>query len=505
MLHLSAFRRDPPSPHKRLHPLGAMTLSEYASYDALGLAELVANKHVSPKELAQTAARAIDALNPAVNAVVETYADRIEDLDERTLGTGPFRGVPFLIKDFFGHEAGRTIEFGSRLCRGIVAQQDTHLCGLFKASGVNILGRSAAPEYSISGTTESALYGNTSTPWKRGYSAGGSTGGGMAAVVAGIAPIAHGSDIAGSIRVPASFCGGVGLKPSRGRISFGPILDENGYGLAQDFGQPKSLRDCAAMLDCLAVPQPGDPFIIPKPAESYATLSRKNPPRLRIGWSTKALMNIETEKEVAQAVERTAKTLAQMGHQVSEDSPEFDPSVMRSMADVWFFGFDLRLEGYSKRNRRPIRPETLEPVDFMIYEYERQIKPVHFVNAMTALNTARRRLGHYFTKYDVWLSPTPARVAEPWGEYKLSRTDVTMETLSETIFQPVFQFTLPHNITGTPAISFPLAMHSSGLPIGVQLGTTPSAEHVILQLAASLEEAMPWKDRLPPLHISSTL
>jgi len=481
----------------------SMNIDEYAKYDALGLAELVSGRHVAPKELAETAARAIEAINPAINAIVETYPDRIDSLDEKTLGDGPFRGVPFLMKDVYGHEAGRKIEFGSRLCKDMIVQTDTHYCRLLQASGVNILGRSAAPEYSMSGTTEGALYGNSSTPWKRGYSAGGSTGGGMAAVVAGIVPIAHGSDIAGSIRVPASFCGGVGLKPSRGRISFGPILDENGYGLAQNFVQTKTLRDCAAMLDCLAVPQPGDPFIIPKPAESYARLSRKKPPRLRIGWSTKALMNIETDKEVAQAVERTAKTLAQMGHEVSEDSPEFDPSVMRSMADVWFFGFDLRLEGYSKRNGRPIGPETLEPVVFMIYEHARQMKPVQFLNAMAALNTARRRLGHYFTKYDVWLSPTTAHVAEPWGKYNLGRTDVTMDTLSETIFQPVFQFTLPHNITGTPAISLPLAMHSSGLPIGVQLGTTPAAEHVILQLAAALEEAMPWKDRLPPLHVSS--
>ncbi len=141
-----------------------MNLSEYARYDALGLAELVANKHVSPTELARIAATAIAAINPAINAVVETYPDRIDDLDERTLGTGPFRGVPFLIKDFFGHEAGRTIEFGSRLCRGMVAQHDTYLCELFKASGVNILGRSAAPEYSMCGTTESALHGMMERP-----------------------------------------------------------------------------------------------------------------------------------------------------------------------------------------------------------------------------------------------------------------------------------------------------------------------------------------------------
>src|SRR5213083_1593948 len=206
-----------------------MKLAEYASHDALGLAALVASRQVSPTELAATAAAAIAAINPAVNAVVETYPDRIDALDERRLGDGPFRGVPFLMKDVFGHEAGRKIEFGSRLCRGMIAQQDTHLCQLFRAAGVNILGRSAAPEYSMSGTTEGALYGNTSTPWCKGYSAGGSSGGSMAAVVSGMLPIAHGADIAGSIRIPASYCGGVGLKPSRGRISYGPSMDENGY------------------------------------------------------------------------------------------------------------------------------------------------------------------------------------------------------------------------------------------------------------------------------------
>src|SRR5512132_3069287 len=212
-----------------------MKLEEYASHDALGLAALVANKQVTPSELAATAAAAIAAVNPAINAVVETYPDRIDTLDERRLSNGPFRGVPFLMKDVFGHEAGRKIEFGSRLCRGMIVQQDTHYYELVRASGVNVLGRSAAPEYSMAGTTEGALYGNTCTPWRASYSAGGSTGGGMAAVIAGVVPIARGSDIGGSIRIPASFCGGVGLKPSRGRISFGPMIDETGYGLAQNF------------------------------------------------------------------------------------------------------------------------------------------------------------------------------------------------------------------------------------------------------------------------------
>ena len=482
-----------------------MNLSEYARYDALGLAELVATRQVSPAELARTAASAIAAVNPAVNAVVETYPDRIDGLDETSLGDGPFRGVPFLIKDFLGHEAGRRIEFGSRLCRGLVSQQDSYLCEMFKASGLNILGRSAAPEYSMSGTTESALHGNTCTPWKRGFSAGGSTGGGMAAVVAGMVPIAHGSDIAGSIRIPASCCGGVGLKPSRGRVSLGPMQDENGYGLGQNFVQTRSVRDAAAMLDCVAVPQVGDPFLIPRPAERYAALVHRRPAALRIGWSTTPLMGVEVDREVAQAVERTATLLAGMGHEVCEESPQFDgPGTMRHMIEVWFFGFDLRLEGYAKRSGHRIGSETLEPVVFTIYEHARQMKTVQFVSAMLGLNGARRQLGRYFAKYDVWLSPTTPRVAEPFGTYHLGRRDVTMANLAEKLYVAACQFTLPHNILGTPAISLPLAMHSTGLPIGVQLGARPANEHLVLQLAAALEEALPWADRVPPCHVSSS-
>jgi len=482
-----------------------MRVSEYARSDALGLAHLVAARQVSPRELAVAAAGAIDAINPAVRAIVELYPDRIDDLDETTLGAGPFRGVPFVIKDLYGHEAGRTVEWGSRLCRGMVATEGTFFGELLRASGVNILGRSAAPEYSMSGTTESALHGNTSTPWRHGYSAGGSTGGGMAAVVAGMVPIAHGTDIAGSIRIPASFCGGVGLKPSRGRVSYGPSMDENGYGLGQNFVQTKTVRDAAAMLDCLAVPQAGDPFVIPTPAEPYAVLARGRPPALRIGWSTKPLMGVDTDREIAQAVETTARLLAGMGHAVTEESPEFDGlAAMRHMIDVWFFGFDLRLRTYSKQSGHAIGPETLEPVVYNIYEYAARLKAPQFLGALAGMNTARRRLGRFFTKYDVWLCPTTPRVAEPWGRYNLGRTDVTMENLVEELYRPTCQFTLPHNILGIPAISLPLAMHSSGLPIGVQLAARPAQEHIVLQLAAALEEAMPWNDRVPPLHAGTS-
>ncbi len=480
-----------------------MKLGEYASHDALGLAGLVARKEVSPSELALTAREAIAAVDPELKAVVEIYDDRIEALDETTLGDGPFRGVPFLIKDVFGHERGRKIEFGSRLCEGMLVEDDTHVGELFKACGLNILGRSNAPEYSMSGTAENLLYGDTSTPWKKGYSAGGSTGGGMAAVVAGIVPIAHGTDIAGSIRIPASWCGGVGLKPSRGRISFGPVLDENGFGLATVLAQTRSVRDSAVMLDCLAVPQTGDPFLIPKPDRPYADFLNKPAERLKVGWSVDPLMGVPTDPEIVQAVKNTAKLLEEMGHEVSEESPVFDGlASVRKFADMWFFGFDLRLHGYSKRSGHKVGPDTLEPMIWKIYEHARNMTSADFFSALVEINTARRKLGAYYDSYDIWLSPTTAKVSEPHGNYNLARSDVDMDNYVEELLAVPAQFTVPHNIMGTPAISLPLAMHSTGLPIGIQLGARFANEHILLQLAATLEEALPWSDRVPPIHVS---
>ena len=260
-----------------------MKIRDYAKYDATGLAELVRKKEVSPKELALTAAEAIAKANPDINGVVETYDDRIDGLDEKSLGNGPFRGVPLLMKDVFGHEKGRKIEFGSRLCEGMVAEIDSNVAILLRKSGVNILGRSAAPEYSMAGTTEGLLYGNASNPWKKGYSTGGSSGGAQAAVTSGMVPIAHGSDIGGSIRIPASYCGGVGFKPSRMRVSVGPAVDEGGFGYSMNHVQTRTVRDSAAMLDCLAIPLVGDPFVIPKPDQPYAALIKRKPRKLRIG------------------------------------------------------------------------------------------------------------------------------------------------------------------------------------------------------------------------------
>lgn len=480
-----------------------MKLSEYASYDGLGLTELVARKEVSPRELAQTARRAIGRVDGRVKSVVEIYDDRINGLDEAKLGDGPFRGVPFLIKDVGGHEKGRKIEFGSRLCAGMVAAFDTHFGELLRASGLNIVGRSNAPEFSIAASAENLLYGNTSTPWREGYSAGGSSGGAAAAVAAGIVPLAHGSDIGGSIRIPASWCGGVGLKPSRGLISAGPVLDEGGFGLSVNFAQSKTMRDTAALLDCLATPQPGDPFVVRRPDRPFTHYLGASPGKLRIAWTAAPLMNAPVDGEVAAATEMAAKQLEAMGQSVEEADFPFDhEAATRAMAHFWFFGFDRRLEDYARKTGREIGPDTLEPVVLGIYEMARKMDSCLFLDAVEFFNKTRREIGRFFTRYDILVSPSTAITAPVHGPFGLNHTGVDPVDYLVHGDSPV-QFSFPFNIAGAPAMSLPLAMHSNGLPIGVQLAARPSEDHLLIALGAALEEAMPWAGRVPPLHVSA--
>ncbi|MGI9426343.1 MAG: amidase [Hyphomicrobiaceae bacterium] len=481
-----------------------MKLREYGSYDAVGLGQLVARGEVSPRELALTARQAIEALDPKLKAVVEVYDDQIDDLDEARLGNGPLRGVPFLIKDMFGHEQGRRIEFGSRLCRDMRVEHGTYLVDHFKDAGLNILGRSHAPEYSMAATTETAMYGNCCNPWMDGYSAGGSSGGAQAAVTAGLVPLAHGSDIGGSIRIPASWCGGVGLKASRGRISLGPIVDEAGFGYSSNLVQAKTVRDVAVALDCVSQPMPGDPFVIPRPDDSYATLSETSVTGLRIGIVLDELTGMAVDPEVVAAVHQTARVLSDMGHHVEVgDADMGGPKILKATTDIFFFGFDDRLEGFAALSGRAIGPDTLEPTILSLYEYAKTITAKQFLQTWSDLNVARRSLARFWSNFDIWLSPTTARVAEPWGTYHLSKPGVTASNVADELYRAPVQFTIPHNIMGAPAISLPLAMHTSGLPIGVQLAAPPAQDHVVLQLARALEQAMPWSQRKPAFHIAT--
>jgi amidase len=212
---------------------------------------------------------------------------------------------------------------------------------------------------------------------------------------------------------------------------------------------------------------------------------------------------MKVDPEVAAAVEATGKVLAGMGHMVERASVDMGGRATLAAAfDIFFFGFDLRLDGYAKRSGYKVGPDTLEPVILSVYNAAKEITPARFIAATGAANVARRKLGAFYSKYDIWLSPTTSRPSEPWGRYNLSRKVDGWDEMVDQLFIPPCQYTVPHNIMGTPAMSLPLAMHSTGVPVGVQIAAKPAAEHLVLQLAAALEEAMPWRDRVPPLHVS---
>lgn len=476
-----------------------MKPQDYAALDGMGLAALIKAGEVTAAEVSRAAAEAIARVNPAVNAVVEVYADRLDG--PASPGEGPLAGVPFLIKDVgLGHEAGRLVENGSRLCKGIRVEGDSFIMGMLRKAGLNTLGRSNAPEFSIAGTTENSLYGNTSTPWALGFSSGGSSGGAAAAVASGMVPIAHGSDIGGSIRIPAAWCGTVGLKPSRGRVSFGPYIDEGGFGLAMNLAQTRTIRDTAAILDVLSVPQPGDPFVIPRPEGGYLTGLSAAPRRYRIGWSAAPQMAAPVDPEIAAAVERVAGLLSEMGHQVEEAAPDFDhEAACLTMLDLWFFGFDKKLEGLGRQTGRRPGPETLDPVTLRLMDYGATVTPEAFMAALAFMNGQRRRIGQFFARYDIWLSPTCATLPAPHGVLSQLRTDLSVQDWLLTADRAV-QFCFPYNIAGLPAMSLPLAQAANGLPIGVQFGAGAAQEHVLLDLGRQLEQALPWAGRVPPHH-----
>ncbi|MBI2718081.1 MAG: amidase [Rhizobiales bacterium] len=473
-----------------------MRIDEYVRKDGLGLAGLIARKEISALEVMDAALAAHAAINPEINAVVELYSDA---RDTSKLRSGRFHGVPYLVKDVGFHFKGRRAEQGSRLCAGTVVAEDDYFAKLVYASGVNLLGRSNVPEFSMALCADNLLHGTTSNPWKKGYSTSGSSGGAAAAVAAGIVPVAHASDMGGSTRGPAAWCGTVGLQPSRGRVSAGPGEDEHGFGMAQAFCVTRSLRDTAAMLDRLGQPMPGDPYVIARPDRPWADFLAGSRRRFRVGWSAKPLMDAPVDPEIAAAVERVALVLAEHGCDVEEAQPKIDLAAMdEGCKNLWYFQFDKYLDGLGELAGRKVGPDTVEKATLKFYEFAKRQTADAFFAAMAVFNRLRRDMGAFFQTYDVWLSPTCAQVAQPNGVYGMN-IDIGPEEFLIHEQRPC-QFMVPYNVAGQPALSLPLAMHSNGLPIGVQLGARHAEEYVLIELGALLETAMPWRNRRPPLH-----
>lgn len=478
----------------------AMTPEEYAGHDGVALATLIARGEVTVAEVAASAHTAIERANPRVRAVIETYDDRFATPEEG-LGTGPMRGVPFLIKDVSDHFGGRKMEHGSRLCQGYVVPKDDYYAQMIKASGVNLVGRSATPEFSMALCADTIVNGATSNPWKEGYSTAGSSGGAAAAVASGMVPVAHASDLGGSTRGPAAWCGTVGLHPSRGRVSLGPDYGEGEQGMSQSSVVTRTIRDTAVMLDAISVPQPGDPFIIRRPDRPYADFLTGPGRKLKIGWSARPLMEAPVDPEVARAVEVTAKALESLGHHVEEGSPDFDLVAMdRTLTELWYFQFDKYLDALGERSGRKVGSDTVERASLMFYEWSRTRTAEDYFRAIEELDAFRRQIGRWFASHDIWLNPTCAQVSQPNGVYGMN-IDVAPEKFLQHE-QAACQYMVWANVCGAPAISLPLGQHTNGLPIGVQLGAKPGHEELLIGLGAELEQAMPWSGRIPPLHVA---
>jgi amidase len=485
---------------------------DLAFTDATDQAELVRSGQVSPRELVDAAIARIEAVDPEVNAVIHPRFEQARAEADGELPDGPFRGVPLVLKDLDGFSAGDPYHAGNRLLKqvGHVAGDDTELIRRFRQAGFVVVGKGNTPEFGLVPTTEPEAYGPTRNPWDTTRSTGGSSGGPAAAVATGMVPVGHAGDGGGSIRIPASECGLVGLKPSRGRITLGPEVGESWGGLVARLAVTRTVRDTAAVLDAVHGPGVGDSYQALPPQRPYLDEVGAAAGSLRIGWRTDAPegSSFETHPEVAAAVQAVADRLAQLGHQVSEGSPpaldDAEAVVIPfiSVLGVWVLN---DLDMVERIAGRPVTQDDVEVGTWAAAELGRSVTGLGFHQAREALHAHARRMVSWWggggtaaaDGYDLLLCPTIPEPPPTLGQMKGTDADPLAGMLRAG---EVVAFVQPFNVTGQPAISLPLGWSSDGLPLGVQLVAAPGREDVLLRVAAQLEEAMPWRDRIPPIH-----
>lgn len=478
-----------------------MELHEYVEHDATGLASLVSAGEITPAELTRLARQAYEEANPRINAVIEFYEDA-----ETVAGAdgGLFHGVPFLRKDTGAAEAGRLQEKGSRLFKGYRARSDSFFFRRAREAGLRTIGRTATPELGASGMSQSFLNGVTRNPWDLTRSTGGSSAGAAAAVAAGITPIASGGDGGGSIRHPASWCGLVGLNPSRGRISGGPVRQDPRFGLNREFVLCRTVRDMAAALDVFSGPEPGDPFIIVQPDRPYVEQLSQPTGVLRVGVARTNWGPLTLDPDVLNVVESTASLLEEMGHELTDIGPPFEA---RDYAKITLGLSHLgasSLEAAARVMGRTICSDTLEPVNLKLYEEGRN-QPLSIWGDMDeAIRYMRLQVAEAIHSFDLLLTPTVPTVALPHGGiYCLTNATTSAEEFIEATEAALGQYLGVFNVTGQPSVSLPLAQSADGLPIGVQLVGRFGDEATLIRIARDLEEANPWRDRHPSIRAGS--
>jgi len=474
-----------------------MGIKEYASYDGLGLAALIKRKDVTPAELLETAFALADKHNGSLNAIVRRFDEKARTFAKAAAPDSPFAGVPFLLKDILGDLEGEVTAQGSRAFLGIPAPCDGELVRRFKAAGLVPFGKTNAPELGLLPTTEPVAYGPARNPWNLGRTTGGSSGGSAAAVAAGIVPLAHANDGGGSIRIPASACGLVGLKPTRGRNPLGPMLGDVMGGLVHEHVVTRSVRDSAAVLDATGYPDIGDPYIAPAKERSYMEEITRAPGRLRIAFSTSSSLGQPTAPECIAAVDATAKLLTGLGHEVVEGRPTPNPEALfMGFMAVWASGAVQVIDMVAQVTGQPPDERLYEPLTWGIYRFGKTIDGGAYLNAVAGLQQAARGIAAFFQDIDVLMTPTLGSAPIPLGLIDTSIADPIKG------FEPVTAFasmTAEYNVTGQPAITLPLHWTGDGLPVGVQFAGRYGDEATLFRLAAQLEAAQPWASRRPPV------
>jgi amidase len=480
-----------------------MNLDEYTAHDGVALAGLLARKEVTPFELGRCVVEATARVNPAVNAVIELYDEVLGALPEAA-GAAPFHGIPTLTKDF-PIEAGRPASFGSRLAQGLRADTDAAYWGRLRKAGLVNAGRTTSSEFGIAAVTETRLYGATRNPWDVTRGVSGSSGGAAAAVAAGIVPFAHGGDGGGSIRNPASFCGLIGLKPSRGRITGSPNANAPLLGLATGFFLTRSVRDTAALLDACHGPDAGDGYEIVPPVGTYQQAMERRPQGLRVALCTRSWSGAPVDPEVAAAAATVADRLASHGHHVAEASPDFDyPAFLHAQKIIWAAHIAAEIPAIAARMHRPVDDRTLGRSAMAAYRYGRALSAAQLIEALALYDRVTRQVGGFMTAYDLLVTPTSTILPEPIGTFDPDRAGIDVDAVFADL-EPKETFTALFNATGQPAVSLPLGRSAGGLPIGVQFAAPFGKEDRLLAVARQLEEEAIgsrgiWGQGLPEIH-----
>jgi amidase len=475
----------------------------YSDLDATSQADLIRRKKVSPRELVDAAIARIEKLNPEINAVIIPLFEKARALAESPdLPDGPFRGVPFLLKDLVSTSAGDPNHNGMKFLKklGFVGPADSSIITRFREAGLVIVGRTNTPELGLAGTTEPLAYGPARNPWNPAHSTGGSSGGSAASVAARLVPAASASDGGGSIRIPASECGIVGLKPTRGRVSLGPLAGEFWHGLAIEGVVSRSLRDSAALLDVISGPMPGDPYFAPPPERPFAAEVGRDPGRLRIGLMTREPTNRRAlHPECVKAVEDAGRLLESLGHHVELSHPAaYDEAEMMSHFMTLVDAHSAQgIDMIGELVNREVRPEDVEPYTWRFVEEGRKVTARQYITAAEWLQSWSRRMASWWVDgHDLLVTPTISEPPPVLGDLGGSAGDPRKKWLRNL---EVIPFTPAFNVTGQPGISLPLHWTREGLPVGVHLVAAYAREELLIRVAAQLEQAAPWADRRPPL------